>query len=187
MKHTYRYMQMGNIKPVSEWGSGGRNTILNNINLQYMGSAEFEFGALPKALGRLVSSSDPMVFGKIQVNLPENPVRPKKNVDVLVRYYVRQSQEQDLVELLSNWTAASRNFKEWNVKLTEDKNVVFCIDKGYECFMWNGKLGKRLLTTCIAESTKALIKNDWLETELAGWMDDVSITGKDAESLLRVK
>ncbi len=178
MKHTYRLLQMGNIKPVSKWDSNGKNSILSNINLNYMGSAEFEFGALPKAMARLVSSSDPMVFGKTQVNLPEDALRPGKNVDVLVRYYVRQSQEQDLLELLSNWTSASKNFKEWNVKLTEDKDIVFCIDKGYECFMWNGKLGKRLLTTCIAESIEILIKNEW--------MDDVSITGKDAETLLRV-
>lgn len=179
MKYTYRYMQMGNIKPVSEWGSSGYNTILGNIDLQYMGSAEFEWGALPKAMGRLVSSSDPMVFGKVQVNLPENPVRPGKNVDVLVRYYVRQSQEQGLLELLLNWGSTSKNFKEWNVKLTEDKNIVFCIDEGYECFMWNGKLGKRLLTTCIAESIGLLIENEWI--------DDLSITDKDAETLLRVK
>ena len=179
MKHIYRYMQMGKIKPVSKWGTNGHNSILSNINLEYMGSAEFEWGALPKAMGRLISSSDPMVFGKIQVNLPENPVRPGKNVDVLVRYYVRQSQEQGLLELLLNWSSASKSFKEWNVKLTEDKNIVFCIDEGYECFIWNGKLGERLLSTCIADTIKVLIKYEWI--------DDVSITGKDAESLLRVK
>lgn len=180
MKHTYRYMQMGNIKPVSKWGSNGHNTILSNINLNYMGSAEFEWGSLPTALGRLISSSDPMVFGKVQTNLPENSLRPWKgeNVDVLVRYYVRQSQEQELLELLLNWSSASKNFKEWNVKLTEDKNIVFCIDEGYECFMWNGKLGKRLLTTCVEESIRVLVENEW--------MDDVSITGKDVDSLLRV-
>ena len=178
MKHTYRYMQMGKIKPVSKWGIR-RNTILSNINIEYMGSAEFEFGAIPTALGRLFSSSDPMVFGKTQVNLPEDSLRPGKNVDVLARYYVRQSQEQGLLELLMNWSSASKNFKEWNVKLAEDKDIVFCIDKGYECFMWNGKLGKRLLSTCIAESIKTLIENEW--------MDDVSNIGKDSESLLRVK
>lgn len=160
--HTYRYLQHTQILPVKQWNT--EKGLLGNLNFTYMGSAEFEFGAIPKAMARLLTDTEPMVMGKVEVDLPEDRLgRGRDTVPVLVRYCVRQSQEAQLIEMLKNWKTASRHFKEWNVGLTQSGDFVIVIDKGYECFLWNGKLGKRLLMKTILHTARRLTHYEWME------------------------
>lgn len=41
------------------------NTILKQIDGDYMGSAEFEFGAVPTALANFLTSEEELVFNKV--------------------------------------------------------------------------------------------------------------------------
>lgn len=160
--HKYHLMQQGTIKPTKMWDS--EKTILMNVSLSYMGSSEFEWGALPEAMGRLLSVRDEMIFGKIEVTLPVSVLRPDQGTTtVLVRYWVNKDQEKDLVEMLSNWQQYHRGFKEWDVSLTNPRDIVFCIDQGYECFMWNGKLGKRLIEEHLDSTLAILTENGWVK------------------------
>lgn len=161
-QHTYRYLQQATIPPVKEWTKG--KGILGNLKMEYMGSAEFEFGAVPKALGRFLNAVEPLVFGKITVTLPNHPLRPNKGTsEVLVRYLVRESQQVMLEEMLRNWPEAAKRFKEWNVHLNRPNDLVFCIDKGYEAFMWQGKLGKRLIVSQVQASADLLVEHGWID------------------------
>lgn len=162
MQHIYRYLQQTTIPPVKDWKAD--KGILGNLKCEFMGSAEFEFGALPKALGSLLSTEDSLAFGKVQVELPKDPLKPTLGTcSTLVRYLVRQSQEAGLVNLLQNWKTAMHDFKEWNVHLTKPNDLVFCIDEGYEAFMWQGKLGKRLITCQLQTSIDLLVKQGWIK------------------------
>lgn len=160
--HNYHLMQQGRIKATKMWDS--EKTILMNINLSYMGSSEFEWGALPEAMARLLSARDEMIFGKIEVTLPVGSHRSDLDITtVLVRYWVKKDQEKDLVEMLSNWRQYHRGFKEWDVELTNTGDIVFCIDQDHECFMWNGKLGKRLIEEHLDSTLAILTENGWIE------------------------
>lgn len=159
--HTYRYLQHTRILPVKQWNT--EKGLLGNLELTYMGSAEFEFGAIPNTIARLLTDTEPMVMGKVEVALPKNYLRGSGTVMTTVRYCVRQSQEAQLIELLKNWETASRHFKERNVDLSQSGDFVIVIDKGYECFLWNGKLGKRLLMENILHTARRLIHYEWME------------------------
>lgn len=160
MKHTYRLLQQATIPPVKKWEI--ERGVLGNLDFKYMGSAEFEFGSLPKAMGCFLGSTEALVFGKVTVTLPIDVLRPNKGTEeVLVRYLVRESQQAGLIEFLQNWKTASRNFKEWNVSLVKTNDLVFCIDKNHETLMWNGKLGNRFIKEHAIVSINTLIKNEW--------------------------
>lgn len=179
MEHTYRLMQMANIPEVKKWK--GERGILGGLYRSYMGSAEFEFGAVPDALARFLKDTEPKVFGQVLATVPIDPLRRSRgNRDVRVRYLVRVSQEAKLIDLLQNWSSAMLNFKEIDVSLSWIKNMVFCIDRGFEAFMWNGKLGRRYLLEHVQSSASLLIKAGRLEPE------DVDPTATP-EQLLRIK
>lgn len=128
--HTYRYLQHTRVLPVKQWNA--EEGLLGNLNFTYMGSAEFEFGAIPDAIARLLTDTEPKAMGKVEVALPKDYLRTSGTVMTTVRYCVRQSQEAQLVELLENWKTASRHFKEWDVDLSQSGDFVIVIDKGME-------------------------------------------------------
>lgn len=142
--HAYCLIQQATIPPVKDWKK--EKGILGNLDLEYMGSAEFEYGAIPAAMLSFIEDPNPKTYGKITVNLPVDKLgRTDETKEVVVRYLVRKDQEEGLQHLLSNWKKASNGFKEWNVSLLNQGDFCICIDRGYFCFMWNGKLGKRII------------------------------------------
>lgn len=154
--NNYRLIAQGTIPHKKEWDKN--KGVLGVIDFEYMGSAEFEFGAMPHAIGQLFDTSEERCFGSIEVELPDdfgvNPRAETKTVNV--RYYVRKAQEAQLREMLSNWKKAHKDFKEWRVGLHYDRAIVFGIDRGYEFFAWTGKLGKKLLMEHCHQSMKLL-------------------------------
>lgn len=150
MSHTYRLMQQGTVKKLK--GVEEDAPLFKNITLQYMGSAEFEFGAIPAALKRFEKMKDDLITGSVEVPLPITNLKSTPlNKVTLVHYCVHKDQEEDLLHLLNNWRKECKNFKSWEVSLVNDRDFVFCIDEGYECFMWTGRVGKMLIKEHLAQ------------------------------------
>lgn len=154
-EHTYRLIQQATIPPVKEWNK--KKGILGNLDLEYMGSAEFEYGAIPAAMLQFIEDPNPKVYGKATVHLPVDKLgRTNETREVVVRYLVRKDQEAGLVSLLENWKSRSKGFKEWDVSLINQGDFCICIDRGYFCFMWNGKLGKRIIEEHLHKSCEMM-------------------------------
>lgn len=157
----YTYIQQAKVKPRSEWKD---STILGALDLKYMGSAEFDFGALPEALARFLASPKLKVWGKIRVAMPvSRSYGCEKLATVTVRYLAPHDKVEAVEYMLNNWVAVKSHFKERNVGLQSKGDFCFAIDRGAECFFWRGRQGEELLMECVKRSRDVLIANDWFE------------------------
>lgn len=161
---NYYLLQTGDIKSKKE----SDNTILTHTRWDYMGSAEFEFGALPKALANLLSSDEEKVFGKIEVTVNEATLGFIGDIvteTVLFRYYVRKSQVNKLEELLTNITARNKKskFKEVVRILDKENPIIFGIDKDIEFLAWTKKSYTSKFKEDLDNTYNVLKENDWIE------------------------
>lgn len=154
-----RLVQRATVPSPSTWKKDG--TFITTLDTDYMGSAEYEFGAVPMALARFIGSTDKKVMGMMDVT-------SQINGEVFtVRYLVRASQEKELVDAIKNWEKVSRNFKE-RAPLVKEKAYLsdppeqlfyLGIDMDSEFFLWRSKFGKRLIRNTLVETLKALKGN----------------------------
>lgn len=157
MEHKYHLWQTGTIRTKQNAGE----TILKQCNWDYMGSAEYEFGAIPEALGRFLSDKEDKVWGKVEV-----PITVYSGVNVetttkIVRYWVRASQEELLLNALKDYRRTVWNLKESPFDMMSKPNsVVFCLDKGYECFFWFKKTFRSQLEETMDKSIELLKLTD---------------------------
>lgn len=173
-----RLVQAAMIPKVKYWvpDSG----LLGNIELEYMGSAEFEFGNVPKALYNFLRSSDEKVFGTIQLRAGKlaDPQHTKegarlnwmlsnassvpmlKDEIVSIGYLVRKSKERDLRIALEQWAFAGNPMLKERAYPATKNSMHFCIDEGSEFFLWHSKRGKRVIRQHIVKSWELLCGNE---------------------------
>lgn len=149
----YHLWQTGNSKAKNKVN----DTILKQVTWDYMGSAEFEFGAVSKALANFLSNPDEqMSFGSIAVKVVDFIGVIKVEKDLLLRYWVRSSQEEQLREALSNLSQVGRDLKEPLNLLSKENPVIFGIDKDMEFFAWSKKTFKTQLLNVLPNTVKLL-------------------------------
>lgn len=132
------------------------NTILKQIDGDYMGSAEFEFGAVPTALANFLTSEEELVFNKVVVE------------GNLYRYWVRKSQEEMLVNAITNHKDTIKGLKETHTLRdffsgNASDICVFGIDKYYECFVYTNKTLTSRFKDVKDNSIAVLKENGWFE------------------------
>ena len=132
------------------------NTILTQIRGDYMGSAEFEFGAVPGALANFLTSQEELVFNKVIVE------------GNLYRYWVRKSQEEMLVAAITNYKDTVKGLKEIHT-LSDffsgnvSDTCIFGIDEGYECFIYTNKTLTSRFKDTKENTVNVLRENEWIE------------------------
>lgn len=157
--HRYYLMAQAQLRSTIVPGQ----TILKSLDMEYMGSAEFEFGAIPKALADFLVCDKPKFTSEIKIKMPERRTfAPVEDIEVTVHYWVRAEQREDLEHMLTNWKQSKLEFKEWDVGLQQPSDVIFCIDKGFECFIWRSPEVAAMLLSSVRPSVEALIKAEWL-------------------------
>ncbi len=176
----YRLIQVGNIKKAKEIESDA--TWMEALEFEYMGAAEFEFGALPKALGRFYEDQESKVFGYIELDDQRPFVQYHHQMDkydkesIRIRYLVRASQEEKLREALSNFKETRKRLKE-NAYFIEDRSnkdrFMFGIDKGTEFIAWTGKRMKPLIMERTARSQGVLLENEWMKTSQGNTVEQI--------------
>ncbi len=156
MNRKYRLWQTGDVKRKTD----SNDRILGQFDFDYMGSAEFEFGAIPKALGNFLKCKEPKIFGKINVTVDDQTR--------LVRYWVRESQQEQLEAALQDIPATRKHLKERcdflvNFRGKELQNrVIFGIDRDMEFFAWTDKTVKSRILDTMDETISVLTENDWM-------------------------
>lgn len=157
----YHLWQTGNSKTKNKIN----DTILKQVTWDYMGSAEFEYGALPKALANfLYNPEEEMSFGSIVVKVVDFIGIKKVEKDLLFRYWVRTSQEEQLREALSNLPQVKRDLKETLDIINKENPVIFCIDKNQEFFAWTKKTFKKQMLDVLPNTIKVLKENEYMSS-----------------------
>lgn len=156
MNCKYHLWQTGNVK--SKVNSNDR--ILGQFDFDYMGSAEFEFGAIPKALGNFLKCKEPKIFNKVNVTVGDETR--------LVRYWVRESQQKQLEAALQDIPATRKHLKERCNFLVDfqgkelQNRVIFGIDRDMEFFAWTDKTVKSRILDTMDETIAVLTENEWM-------------------------
>lgn len=156
MRSKYRLWQTGNVKKKAD----SNDRILGQFDFDYMGSAEFEFGAIPKALGNFLKCEEPKIFDKVNVIVGDKTY--------LVHYWVRESQQERLEDALLDIPATRKHLKERCDFLVDFKGrelqdrVIFGIDPGLEFFAWTNKTVKSRILDTMEETISVLTENKWM-------------------------
>ena len=133
-------------------------TILKSIDLDYMGAAEFECGALPGALSNFLKDKDNTVFGSVKI--------PLEGKTQLIHYWVRESQVETLKQALIDLAEGKLDLMEscnlFKPAIGGKGRVVFGIDQGFEFFAWTSSKFKAHLEKVTPNSVKMLKLNGWL-------------------------
>lgn len=149
---NYYLVQLGQMRNRIAVKKAG--TILKSVDWDYMGSAEFEFGALPKALGCLLSTQDELVIvDKLLF----------KGYSQFLTAVVRTSQVQKLKDFLSNFNDVQSDLKE-RILIKDTESVLFGIDEGLEFIVTVGNKKLKLLMDRGKESFELLQKNEWIDS-----------------------
>lgn len=132
-----------------------KNTILGQVSWNYMGAAEYEFGAIPEALVRFLKCEESKVFSKLTIEF--------EGQQHSMRVWCRESQLEDLKTLFSSYSTARRDFK--NPKHFDDlkDRVFFGIDKDKEFFVFEKKVFRSQLEDNLENTIKVLKDNEWWE------------------------
>ena len=131
------------------------DTILKQMRGDYMGSAEFEFGAVPRTLGNFLTSGEELIFNKVVLE------------GNLYRYWVRKSQEDMLVTALTNYKDTIWSLKESHT-LSDfftgngSDTCIFGIDKDYECFIYTNKTLTSRFKDVKENTVDVLKENNWI-------------------------
>ena len=125
------------------------DTILKTLNFAYMGSSEFEGGALTRALANLITTKDPLKFGNLQ-----------NGKDTM--YLCRVCDEPKLIKLLRDLESARWDLIEIDIHLNEMDSVMFGIDEGMEFFAFRGTAMYNSLVYRAEKSRQVLVDNNRL-------------------------
>lgn len=144
---NYYLVQRGEFRPQFD------ETILKSLDKDYMGSAEFEFGALPRALGRFLSAEDELCWVILKV---------KKGSQWGKLYaIVRRSQINKLHKELWDFGKGFTDTKEY-VELKHRRSFLFGIDKGLEFIVAVDSKLLRKLVQLAPNSFEVLVENKWI-------------------------
>lgn len=165
--------------------------LLAMLDLDYMGSAEFEFGAIPKAILRFCKSEEPKVFGKLtlkagKLSKPFTKEYPDNhNREITIFYLVRKSKEQSLVMCLEQWAFGGHPLLLDPVYPGEQNTFNICIDEDAECFFGTDTQTFEVLVNCLPESYRVIRQNpsfrfDWDVTDPLNLTIDKIIRGQVA-------
>ena len=128
-------------------------TMLKSCNMDYMGSAEFEFGALPRALGHFLSTKDELCWTILKV---------KEGSQWGTLYaIVRKSQIDKLHKELWEFEKGFTDTKEY-VELRHRGSFLFGIDKGLEFIVVVDSKSLRKLVQLAPKSFEVLYENEWI-------------------------
>lgn len=152
-------------------GNLGSVPLLAMLDLDYMGSAEFEFGAIPKALFRFCKADEPKVFGKLTLKAgkllkPGRQHPDKANEQITIFYLVRRAKEQALIMCLEQWAFGGHPLLLDPVYPGEPNTFNICIDEDAECFFGTDTQTFETLIDCLPESYRLVRQNpsfrfDW--------------------------
>lgn len=152
-------IQQATVLPKQSWKQDNRTkTLLKALRMEWSGHAQLSNGAVPDALLRFINDRERKVFGSITLRTgalllgasPEDRAKP-----VTIHYIVRVDQEQGLRSELESWSER-RPATAVLVSPGRPKTMLFCIDKGEECFLWTASQGKQLLEQTLPVSAEAL-------------------------------
>lgn len=107
----------------------------------YMGSAEFEFGAIPKALNFIKENAKGYVLGKVNLPFIYEPLLPGKNIsgNKDVFYICREEDEKEVTQRLALW---AKNDSPYSLGLKEQTEFPRSLastskDESYSiCYGW---------------------------------------------------
>lgn len=156
MNRKYHLWQTGDVKRKTD----SNDRILGQFDFDYMGSAEFEFGAIPKALGNFLKCKEPKIFDKVNVIVGDKTY--------LVRYWVRESQQEQLEAALQDIPTTRKHLKERCNFLVDfrgkelQNRVIFGIDRDMEFFAWTDKTVKSRILDTMDETIDVLTENEWM-------------------------
>lgn len=153
-----------------------KTPLLSMLEMEYMGSAEFEFGAIPKAILRFCKAEEPKVFGKLTLKAgkllkPGSLIHPEnRNQEITMFYLVRKSKEQMLVMCLEQWAFGGHPLLLDPVYPGEPNTFNICIDEDTECFFGTDTQTFEVLTDGLPESYRRIRQNasfrfDWDVTD----------------------
>ena len=178
-------IQSARIPKVCDWGIP--TGVLGTLDLDYMGSAEFEWGAIPAALFNFLSSTEEMVYGSLHFERAGKLARDNMRIDgslfnhelqvtaqpllketpVKIEYLIRKSQEKDFIIAMEQWAFSGNTIPKERVYPATPDTMHMCIDLGRECFFWNSKIGKRLLKERLPMSLEMLLGGRFKGRELS--------------------
>ena len=177
-------IQSAKIPKVCDWGVAAG--VLGTLDLDYMGSAEFEWGAMPAAFFNFLLSPDEMVYGSISFEKAGHLARDNMLVDgsrfkhelqvtqqqllkdspIKLGYLIRKSQERDFIIAMEQWAFSGNTIPKDRVYPATPNSMHICIDSGRECFFWNSKIGKRLLKERLPMSMELLMSGRFKGSEV---------------------
>jgi hypothetical protein len=160
-----------------------KTPLLSMLDMEYMGSAEFEFGAIPKAILRFCKAQEPKVFGKLVLRAGKM-LKPGPTVtfdvdkqtincrdkQITIHYLVRKSKEQSLIMCLEQWAFGGHPLLMEPVYPGEPKTFHICIDEDSECFFGTDTQTFEVLIDGLPESYRRIRQNpsfrfDWDVTD----------------------
>lgn len=142
-----------------------RPPLLSLLDLDYMGSAEFEFGAIPKALLRFCKSPEPKVYGRLTLKAgkmlkPGSLIHAEnRNKEINIHYLVRKSKEQMLVMCFEQWAFGGHPLLKDPVYPGEPNTFNICIDEDNECFFGTDSQFSEVLDAGLPESYRVIRQN----------------------------
>ena len=143
---NYYLVQRGEFRPQF------KETMLKSCDMDYMGSAEFEFGALPTAMGRFLSTKDELCWVILKL---------KKGTKWDTLYaIVRKSQVNKLHKELWDFEKGFADTKEY-VMLNDRRSFLFGIDEGMEFIVAVNATPLRKLKWLAPKSFEVLTLNGW--------------------------
>lgn len=156
--------------------TGANAPLLSLLELDYMGSAEFEFGAIPKALLRFCKAPEPKVFGKLTLKAnkmlkPGSLIHaPNRQKEITLYYLVRKSKEQMLQMCFEQWAFGGHPLLKDPVYPGEPNTFNICIDEDTECFFGTDTQTFETLIAGLPESYYRVRQNpsfrfDWEVTD----------------------
>lgn len=156
--------------------TGANAPLLSLLELDYRGSAEFEFGAIPKALLRFCKAPEPKVFGKLTLKAnkmlePGSLIHaPNRQKEITLYYLVRKSKEQMLKMCLEQWAFGGHPLLKDPVYPGEPNTFNICIDEDVECFFGTDTQTFETLIAGLPESYYRVRQNpsfrfDWEVTD----------------------
>ena len=139
-----------------------KTPLLSMLEMEYMGSAEFEFGAIPKAILRFCKAQELKVFGKLtlkagKLSKRDSGVEPTD--EITLHYLVRKSKEQMLIMCLEQWAFGGHPLLLDPVWPATPKTFHICIDEDSECFFGTDTQTFEVLSDGLPESYRRIRQN----------------------------
>lgn len=152
-------VQSALVLPKSSWKLDGNvKPLLKALRVEHSDHPMLSDGAVPDALLRFINDRTVKVWGavKLQVgDLLRNASDEERGKNVLIHYLVRAHHEDNLVDVLMNWSAGDVPKLAVPVSPARAKSMMFCIDKDAECFFWTAPNGRQLLEETLPQSARA--------------------------------